>query len=598
MTKTTKIEVIDRREIDVAVLRPWAGNPRVIREDDPGIDELAHSLAMHGQLVPLVVRLDPDPLNEGPAGEVLAGNRRLAAMRQAGIKRCRVDVVDADSDELVIAVVENVERTQLSPVEEALTAERVLERLRGPRGRRKVTAEHVAAALGRPLRWTQRRLRLLALVPEARQALEGGALTLEAAEVLAGVPEARQADVLERARSWASEGAIAAYMIRRVASVGQSALRDAPFTLSVVYEGEGVRPVACSGCDVRTGAQAELWPDADAADLCLDPACYAGKARAAYEVMASAHPECVIEDDRALTDPYVSERVDLAASAWVAGHGWIEDEGGERLTWQAVIDASGVEVPQSARGLLRDPVAGGPVWTVPRTIAAKAFDAWRRTRGDEDAEEEGSAESESAYEKAQAERERRAEIGSRVEEAFERALFGAIGIPDRSPPTSHDLARDSTLAVARGGLLFAIEAVDALGYGDPVLERVLRANPDLEGVPRGEWSVEALTAVLRQLLVAAALEYDGDVAGLAEPARHGYEERSVALARRVIGDDEIDLPELAAEVVASVEGAEQLRSAQGLAGGIVCAARSAAPGGVAPEEGAPDGGDPLPEVDD
>lgn len=574
--------ITERITMNVGALRPWAQNPRQILDDDPTIDELAASLAKHGQLVPLVVRRDAD----GDTAEVLGGNRRLAAMRRAGMLRAVVDVVRPDVDDVTIAIIENVERRQLSPLEEATAAERVLERLRGPRGRRKVTAELVAAELGRPVRWTQRRLQLLGLTPEVRARFNE--LTLEAAEVLATLPAPRQLETLEGAIAWRPLGPrdsgapISASEIRRRAAVASLDLAAAPFALDVIYDG-GARQTSCHGCQIRTGAQAELWPGEAAADRCLDPECYKAKAGAAYDLEAAAHPAAVVDDGgETIRNAYVSELVIGTDAAWRSGYGMLED----RATWAEVFERAG-GFPKPS--LLRDPVTGGPLWAYPRAAANEAFDRVAPKRGgdvdDPDADAKADAKA--------AERERIAEIGSRVEARFNRELFGGVGAAEPSRPTEDDHARASSLARARGGLLFAIEAVCAVGFGDGVLGRVLTCNPDLEGRPQDEWSVVELTAILRQVLVAQAMEQDFEITNLVEPG--SFDEPATVLARRVLEEDGVDLRDVARSAVEGVAGATAVRRLYGLAGVVLDLARSEA--GDLDDDG-PDGGDPAFEDDD
>lgn len=100
--------------VAVAALTASAVNPRVAEEED-GIDSLTASIKAHGVLSPLLARR-----REGGSLEVIAGNRRLRAAQAAGLRAVPVIVREAnDGEARVIAIVENIEREDLNPIDEA-----------------------------------------------------------------------------------------------------------------------------------------------------------------------------------------------------------------------------------------------------------------------------------------------------------------------------------------------------------------------------------------------------------------------------------------------------------------------------------------------
>ena len=146
-------------------------NPRS-GHDPEALAELAASIAAHGLLQPIVV---------GPREEaghpLIAGHRRLAAARQAGLERVPALVREGDQA-LIDALVENLQRSDLSPIEEARGFQRALEegRLR--------THKALAERLSKPPAFVSERLRLLKLPAEAQQPLHAGTAPLAIAPVL------------------------------------------------------------------------------------------------------------------------------------------------------------------------------------------------------------------------------------------------------------------------------------------------------------------------------------------------------------------------------------------------------------------------------
>lgn len=175
----------DLIEVDVESISP---NPQQPRWDpvDSTLDELAASIREHGLLQPLIV-------SRSAGGYVLiAGERRWRAARMAGLRTVPVLVKEATPRErLEMALVENLQRRDLSPLEEA-TAYRQLMEEHG------LTQEAVAARVGRSRPSVANRLRLLSLPPAARDALSRGEITEGHARALLACPSvADQLDLLQ-----------------------------------------------------------------------------------------------------------------------------------------------------------------------------------------------------------------------------------------------------------------------------------------------------------------------------------------------------------------------------------------------------------------
>jgi ParB family chromosome partitioning protein len=165
-------------------------NPRQPRGnfDDGSLDELAASIREHGVIQPLIVR----PVSEGRY-ELVAGERRLRAAIRAGLKTVPVVVRTADAQaSLEIALIENVQREDISPVDCA----RAYRRLADEFG---LTQEEIAIKVGKTRASVSNTLRLLRLPEEVLAAIESGQISEGHAKALLMVESpARQAALFKR----------------------------------------------------------------------------------------------------------------------------------------------------------------------------------------------------------------------------------------------------------------------------------------------------------------------------------------------------------------------------------------------------------------
>jgi len=164
-------------EVDIDLVRP---NPRQPREhfDEASLRRMAASLTERGMLQPLVVR------RAGKGFELIAGERRWRAAQRAGWHRVPVVVREASQDEaLELALIENLQREDLNPIEEA----RAYEMLAKDAG---LTQEDVAERVGRERSTVANYLRLLRLPESVQQALVEGALSMGHARALLGLDDA------------------------------------------------------------------------------------------------------------------------------------------------------------------------------------------------------------------------------------------------------------------------------------------------------------------------------------------------------------------------------------------------------------------------
>lgn len=160
--------------------------------------ELEDSIRQNGLLQPLVVRRARDGAAEGAEWELVAGERRWRAVRRLGWSEVPVVVREIDDRAmLVLAIVENVQRADLSPLEEATAYKRLMDDFN-------FTQAEVAESVGRERSTVANLLRLLSLPPSVHKLLDEGKLLMGHARALLGLENER--DIADLARTAADTG--------------------------------------------------------------------------------------------------------------------------------------------------------------------------------------------------------------------------------------------------------------------------------------------------------------------------------------------------------------------------------------------------------
>lgn len=150
------------------------------------LQELADSIKEFGVLQPLIV------VKTAVGYELIAGERRLRASKMAGLKTVPVIVRTADEQaQLALALLENIQRENLNPLEEARAYKRLMDEF-------KITQEDLARRLGKGRSTIANFLRMLNLPESAQQALAEGRINLGQAKILAGVEAENQVQALEK----------------------------------------------------------------------------------------------------------------------------------------------------------------------------------------------------------------------------------------------------------------------------------------------------------------------------------------------------------------------------------------------------------------
>ena len=167
----TRIETLPLREIE-----PDPGQPRKTFDDET-LAELSASIAEHGLLQPIAVRPKPSG-----GYLIVAGERRWRASRMAGLTEVPVIVKDVtDEQAMELALVENLQREDLDPVEEAAGIRELMTRC-------DLTQEQAARKLGKSRSALANSLRLLSLPETVLELLKSGFITIGHAKVILGLP--------------------------------------------------------------------------------------------------------------------------------------------------------------------------------------------------------------------------------------------------------------------------------------------------------------------------------------------------------------------------------------------------------------------------
>jgi ParB family chromosome partitioning protein len=164
-------------DIDTDLLRPNPFQPRA-QVDDARIDDLARSIRAHGVIQPIVVRRATDG-----AYEIVAGERRWRASQRAGLLKVPVVVRDVPDDRLLAAaLIENIQRQDLNPIEEA----QAYRRLAADLG---LTQDQIADAVGKDRSSIANYVRLLRLPNEVRENVAAGVLSMGHARAILGLAD-------------------------------------------------------------------------------------------------------------------------------------------------------------------------------------------------------------------------------------------------------------------------------------------------------------------------------------------------------------------------------------------------------------------------
>ena len=175
----TKVEA-QKNQLSISDLIPNKYQPRKIF-DDNNLEDLTNSIKERGMIQPIVVRKSD---NENLKYEIIAGERRWLAAQRAGLHNVPVVITEADDlKSLEFAIVENVQRTDLNPLEEAQGYKRLINEF-------SYDQEKVSKFIGKSRSYIANSLRILTLPDDVIKLIESGKLTTGHAKILVGLNNA------------------------------------------------------------------------------------------------------------------------------------------------------------------------------------------------------------------------------------------------------------------------------------------------------------------------------------------------------------------------------------------------------------------------
>ncbi|HVW78545.1 MAG TPA: ParB/RepB/Spo0J family partition protein [Alloacidobacterium sp.] len=307
---TTTAHTSEVMLISISLLDPSPVNPRK-HFDEAQLAELATSIKQMGITNPITVRPGWSPVGgDEQRYEIIAGERRFQAAKLAGLGSVPAIIRElSDAEALDYAVVDNLQRVDLSPMEEAEGYKLLIEQMGWNGGSVFASMEDhastVALKAGKTLRYVVQRIKLLSLIPEAQDVMRQGFLSLEVALLIARLqPEDQERAIVFAVdyRKSASGKTVAEKLKRAIANIQGSesdwyrvatekevrewiannitlSLKDAAWAL----DDAALVPTAgaCTSCPKRVGSNAVLFGDLTSKeDTCTDPRCYEAKKKA------------------------------------------------------------------------------------------------------------------------------------------------------------------------------------------------------------------------------------------------------------------------------------------------------------------------------
>jgi ParB family chromosome partitioning protein len=287
---TTIINATEYRDIPLTMLTESKTNPRRTFAED-ALKELAVSIRTQGVLSPLLVR----PLNER-SFEIVAGARRYRAAQMAEVVTVPVRIVNlTDAEAMEAALVENLIRADVHPMEEATGFARLLA-LDEP----KYSIEQLAARTGKNPAYVAARLKLVDLVSVVVEAFYRDEIGVGHALLLAKLQPGQQEQALAACfkEDWSAGGQKAKRILLPVRSLQfwiesniLLILRESPFDKRDAQ----LVPAAgsCVDCPKRTGHNKLLFSELGKQDSCSDPNCYQSKVSAHLAKTIAEKPQLV-----------------------------------------------------------------------------------------------------------------------------------------------------------------------------------------------------------------------------------------------------------------------------------------------------------------
>ena len=372
-------------------LCPSPTNPRKHFSEER-MAEMIKSVSEHGILQPLLVRVWPASYaweGEMPLYEIVAGERRYRAAKAAGLPLVPVLVRDlSDQEVLELQLIENLQRQDLHPLEEARGFRELVDKHGYP-------IEKLVEKTGKSRSYVFGRMKLLDLDEETQRIFEAGGLSASNALLVARIPTAklRERAIREIKIGGFQGGEMSA---RQAANYVQNRcmkrLSDATFPRGEDHLIPGV--VRCHDCRDRTGNQAEMYDDVKSADVCTDPECFERKTATYVDREAKA---ALAKGAKVLTGDAAKQVAPCGTASDMRGYTRLDDkcyEDPDRRTYRELLgDSDTVLIEDVSKGTL--------VSAIPNKALAEKLKAAgigkQKEREEKDAEEARQIKAERIY---------------------------------------------------------------------------------------------------------------------------------------------------------------------------------------------------------
>jgi ParB/RepB/Spo0J family partition protein len=267
--------MMEMQTIELSKLHESKTNPRTTF-DKAGMADLVSSIKEKGILIPLIVRSNTDGY------EIVAGSRRYRAAKEAKLLTVPCIVRGMKDEEVLeVQLIENLQREDVHPVEEA----EGLKRLQKEYG---YSIEQLATSLGKKPWHVQQTLKYIDLIEPVRKLFLAREISGAQALLVARLQPDQQKECVPWLKNGWSAGHLKDVIERRFFLI----LKDAPFDIK---DAKLVpKAGACTACPKRTGFNKLLFPDVKDADTCTDPECYESKVRAFVKIQVGTHPDAIL----------------------------------------------------------------------------------------------------------------------------------------------------------------------------------------------------------------------------------------------------------------------------------------------------------------
>ncbi|MFP9114326.1 ParB/RepB/Spo0J family partition protein [Flavobacterium sp. RHBU_3] len=252
------------KTVAIADITVSATNPRR-HFDENALAELAKSVAQYGVMTPILLR----PVKKGY--ELVCGERRYRASKMAGKTEIPANIRKLTDDEAFeLQIIENLERKEVHPLDEAEAFRRMLDS-----GRYQIA--DIAAKLAKPETFVVQRLKLNDLIEEIKKDFFDGELNIGQAVLIARLEPDAQQEIRDGFKGQKADGYGTVKQLEAEINNKTIALDTASFSTKALYG----TIQACDQCHKRTAVNPALFPDLQEVDCCMDKTCFRVKTETA-----------------------------------------------------------------------------------------------------------------------------------------------------------------------------------------------------------------------------------------------------------------------------------------------------------------------------